>query len=85
MLPQDNPTLNILLTQMSGQLKSRHELTQLLIPKLKDFGEGPRNIDVPPNYPLRDIEAVVPIFRDFGFRVEIRFASQNTHLRFYRG
>ena len=83
-LPTDKSTLNHLLSQLSAQLRQRHELAQRLIPELNDFGNGPKNIDVPPNYSLRDVEAVVPIFKNFGFRVEIRFASQRTHLRFYR-
>ena len=83
-LPSDNGTLNVLLTQLQGQLENKLKLTQYLIGKLKNFGEGPANIDIPANYTLRDLEAVAPIFRTFGFRVEIRFASQRTHIRCYR-
>jgi len=84
MLPSDDPTLNTLLSQLSAQLRTRHELVQKIIPQLNNFGAGAKNIDVPANYTLRDIQAIVPIFKDFGFRVEIRFASQRSHLRFYR-
>ena len=83
-LPQDSRTLNMLLDQLSAQLSKRTELAMMLSAKLHNFGQGPVNIDIPPNYKITDIEAIKPIFEKFGFRVEIRFASPNCHMRFYR-
>ncbi len=83
MIPDTIPEQNAYLNRVSQQLENRHKLAQSILKGLKNFGEGPASVDVPPNYTMEDIKAIKPIFeRDF--RVEVRFAGSRTHMRFYK-